>query len=175
MFNQKHLIILVVLGVAYYLCTRSTKESFTEIFGNAGYKTPVLEVNIDYDSGESTNGFKLNTSEGISSDEVSVCAVQASNLILNKTGLCSTIIENNKMQVFTNDQGDKLFKCRFMFMITSTNFPFGISMNVEVLNGKIIKGTTQPLRTDTKVAAYTDMMVDNFLPASDLLAKPKYL
>ena len=173
--NKNHLIILAILGVAYYLCTRSKKESFTEIFGGAGYKTPVLEVNIDYDSGQSTSGFRLNTSEGISADDVSMCVVQASKLILEKTGLCSTVIETNKMQIFTNDQGDKLFKGRFMFMITSTNFPFGISMNVEILNGKIISGTTQPLRTDSSIAAYTEDTVDNFLPASDLLAKPKSL
>ena len=175
MLNQKIIIILIVLGIVYYVCTRNQKEPFTEVFGGAGYKTPVLEVNIDYDSGDSTSGFKLNTSEGISADEVSMCAVQASKLILDKTGLCSTIIETNKMQVYTNDKGDKLFKCRFMFMITSTNFPFGISMNVEVLNGKLIKGTTQPLEIDTNISAYEDTTVENFLPASDLLSKPKSL
>ena len=62
-----------------------------------------------------------------------------------------------------------------MFMITSTNFPFGISMNVEVLNGKLIKGTTQSLEIDTNISPYEDTTVENFLPASDLLSKPKSL
>lgn len=175
MFNKNHLIILAILGVTYYLCTRGRTESFTEIFGGSGYKTPVLEVNIDYDNGQSTSGFKLNMSEGISADDVSMCTVQASKLIKEKTGLCSTVIETNKIQLFTNEQGDKLFKCRFMYMLTSTNFPFGISINVEILNGTLIKGTTQPLRTNSPVAPYVNSIDDNYLPASDLLSKPKSL
>ena len=92
--NCKNLLVSIAIVLILYICFRKPLkiEKFREIFGGAGYKTPVLEVNIDYENGKVPDGFTLNVDEPIGADDVSMCVVKTSELIKDQTGLCSTAI-----------------------------------------------------------------------------------
>ena len=56
-------------------------------------------------------------------------------------------------------------------MATSTGFPFGFGIEVDVIDGKIIKAQTQSVLSNT-MKPFTPEIGENFLPASELFVKP---
>ncbi len=163
---------LIILGVICLLliCSRK-RENFVELFGLAGYKPSITEVNISYDAGINTSNYKRNINYSVSPDETSMCSVQTSQFIRQKTNLCNRILDTNKFDIFTDPESNSiLYKCRFMAMITSSNFPFGISVDVEILDGQVIKGTTQPTGPiNNKITPFTGDDADNFIPAIEII------
>ena len=172
------ILFLLLSGAFIFLLAASdmsgNQENFVEMRGGAGYTTPISQINIDYDVGVSTREYKLNF-KGITADEVNMCVTKTSEFIKEQTGVCNTVIETNRMQLFKNENGDKLFKCAFMYMTTSTNFPFGFSVNVDILgDGRIIRASTETMSTNSIIKPYNDtnQATDNFLPATELSPKP---
>jgi len=171
--KNKTLIILLAV-ILLYVCTCTRKrENFVEVFGGAGYSTPVSEININVDSGVSTREYKISY-EAITPDEVNICVTNLSNLVKEQTGICNTVVETNRMQVYKNKKGDKLFKCAFMFMTTKTGFPFGFSIDADILeDGRILRANTEPMKTMTHIKPFSGELspTENFLPAKDLFEK----
>jgi len=168
--NCKKTLIIVGITLVLLFCFRK-RENFTEIFGLAGYKPSITQVNINYDAGVNTSNYKKNIGYAVGPNDTSMCAVKTSQFIKQQTGLCNRIIENNLFEVYTNpDDNTVLFHCRLMAMITSANFPFGLSIDVEILDGQVIKGTTQPLGpTNNKISPFTDDDSNNFVPAIEII------
>jgi hypothetical protein len=168
--NCKKTILLVGVIFLLLFCFRK-RENFTEIFGMAGYKPSITEVNINYNAGIDTSNYKRNIGYAVGPNDTSMCAEKTSQFIKQQTDLCNRIIETNLFEVFTNpDNNTVLFKCRLMAMITSANFPFGLSVDVEILDGQVIKGTSQPLGpTNNKITPFTGDDDNNFLPAIEII------
>ena len=89
--------------------------------------------------------------------------------------VCSYCIETNKVQVFsrTNDSAVVKYKARYVFLVFST-YPYGIAVDVEILDGKITNFSTQPLDkgTSTTMIPYTDEIAHEFLAYDQMAQKP---
>ena len=165
------LIGLLILVVVWYCL--SNKENFVEIFASAGYSKPVSSPSINYDVNFDDSDFTLaNATEGITYDEANECIQPLIKFVKSQTGLCTTPIEMNKMDVYTNSSGQKLFKCRLMLMVTSVGFPFGFEIIANVFNGKVVLANSQVVDIPTNIAPYSEMVDSNFLPLSDIAPKP---
>jgi hypothetical protein len=92
--------------------------------------------------------------------------------------VCSYCIETNKVQAFsrTNDSAVVKYKARYMFLVFST-YPYGIAVDVEILDGKITNFSTQPLDkgTSTTMIPYTDEIAHEFLSYDQMAQKPSPL
>jgi len=174
--NKLVLFIIIVLGVWVFCKSSPVKEKFVEVFASAGYQKPVNEVTIDYDIDFSDAEFNLQSS-GITHDDIRSCVIPTIELIKKETGLCTTVLETNKIEFYKSIDGRRLFKCRFMMMVKDVGFPFGFGISVEVLDGRVVMAKTQPITSGTEFSGtgLSGGLGENFLPASDLLPKPKSL
>jgi hypothetical protein len=89
--------------------------------------------------------------------------------------LCTYCIETNKIQVFKNTAGDVKYKARYMFLVFA-GFPYGIAVDVEILNDKVVSFATQPTdvpsgATDS-IVAFTDDVAHEFVAYDQLAQKP---
>jgi hypothetical protein len=165
---------LFLLVVIFFLRPRSCaskKETFVEQFAKAGYEAPKDNIQIDVDLKFDDSDYNLVEDVTISPDEMRSCIVPTIELIKKETGLCVAPVETTKIKLYTNTDNRKLFVCNFMFMVTSTGFPFGFGIDVTVLEGKIVKANTQKIHKGI-LKPYSPDPVDNFLPASELFVKP---
>ena len=89
--------------------------------------------------------------------------------------LCTYCIETNKIQMFKNTAGDIKYKARYMFLVFA-GFPYGIAVDVEILNNAVTAFSTQPVdvpsgATDS-IVAFTDDVAHEFVAYEQLAQKP---
>lgn len=162
---------IVILLIAFYCF--SNKENFVEIFAQAGYSKPVSSPSINYDTHFDDSDFNLATAtDGITYDQANECIQPIIRFVKSQTGLCTSPVEMNKMDVYVNSSGQKLFKCRLMLMVTNVGFPFGFEIIANVFNGKVVLANSQVVDIPSNIAPYSEMVETNFLPLKDLLPKP---
>lgn len=167
-------ILLIILFVAlmFLMVTNQNngRETFVELFSKSGYEKPKddLQINVDLNFNES--GFVLNENASVSHDDVRMCLLPTIELIKKETGLCVSPVETTEIKMYQNED-KKLYKCKFMFMATSTGFPFGFGIEVTVIDGKITMARTQS-SIPSEMKPFTPEIGENFLPASELFVKP---
>ena len=93
-----------------------------------------------------------------------------------KLKLCTYCIETNKIQVFGRPSDLTLvkYKARYMFLVFST-YPYGIAVDVEIMDGKILSLATQPSNVDaasSEFIPFTDEIAHEFLAYDQLAQKP---
>ena len=168
------LVVVLLISIVLF-CMCSKKEKFVEIFGSTGYKKPVDNVEVNYDINFDDSDFEP-VDKSITHDDLNKCVIPTIELIRKETGICAVPVETNNITLLENSEGVKLFKCRFMMMVKNTGFPFGFGISVIVLDGKIVSASTQPLENPGDLSGYNPRTLgDNFLPASEILPKPKSL
>lgn len=151
----------------------SCKEKFVEMFGFSGYKKPVMNLELNYaDVDFDLTGFTKVTGV-LTPDEMDVM-ITATQEFISRTGkVCAYPIETSFVERYVNNStGAKLEKCRFMFVTTNTNFPFGFGLTAVILNGKVVATRTQPLKDTSNIKPHEEETASVFLPFNDLVSKP---
>ena len=169
------LLVILIAALAYLIITNQQcgREKFVEVFAKAGYEKTKDNFQINIDSNFNEMDFKLNDTASISHDELRACLVPTIELIKKETGLCVSPVETTKIKLYENGDNTKLYKCKFMFMVVNSGFPFGFGIEVDVIDGKIIKAQTQTQTTlSNTLKPFTPELGENFLPASELFVKP---
>jgi hypothetical protein len=165
----------IVLILACLLCVyKSTKkENFTELFGFAGYKKPITNIDINYtSSGYDISKFQ-ETTDGVTRDEINDCLKISEKFIRNRqSDLCVYPIETNKIMKYTGANDSIMFRCRFMYTVTNQNFPFGFGASVDILNGSVVAFHTQTKTPNNSIGPSEKMTGADFLPIADIMPKP---
>lgn len=141
----------LIVAVILLLCF-TKREKFVEMFGFSGYTKPTLDVGINY--GSSVADTFVLQKGAITPDMIQKAVLPTQAFVKEKTGLCVRVIETNKFERYLNEKNQELFKCRFMMTTTSVGFPFGLGIQVEVLNGKVVSAQTQPLKAEVSFKPY---------------------
>jgi hypothetical protein len=98
-------------------------------------------------------------------DDINNVVRTVTDFVSNHTKLCLYPIETNKIEKFINpESASEIVKVRFMYMVTSTGFPFMFGVDAEILDGKVVTAKTQELYKGGK----KEMSSDNFLPFSEI-------
>ena len=136
---------VVALFIAYTLSTR--KEGFFDL---SGYNKPIKSIN------EKTKNILTNMYKpviGITNDDVNIVVKETQKYISEQTGHCVNIIETNKIEKFTGPNKSVLYKARFMVLVRDVGFPYAFGIDIEILNGKVVKGVTQSYDTSNQGVA----------------------
>ena len=141
--------IIILLVLVYFMCMCSTRENFQEIFGFSGMKKSVDDTSFQFGSGgEYPDYTDVTDDDGITHDEVNMCVKETMNMLNNKLSVCSYPVETSKIRKLVKDS-DVIFTCKFMFMVTSTSYPFMLGMESDIKNGKVIRASTQDMYKGT--------------------------
>ena len=165
--------IWIIVALFLLVVLMSCKEKFVEMFGFSGYKKPVMNLDLNYsDVDFDLTGFTKVTGK-LTPDELDD-VITATQEFISRTGkVCAYPVETSFVDRYVNNStGDKLAKCRFMFVTTSTNFPFGFGLTAVVLNGKVVATRTQPFKDTGKIKPHEQETASAFLPFDDLVSKP---
>jgi hypothetical protein len=111
------------------------------MFGFSGHREPIDDTAFEFGS-EQTGYDDVTEQEGITSDEVNTCVIASMKFINDKFKMCSYPVETSKIQKMKKDS-DVIYKCKFMFVVTSANYPFMLGMESDVKNGKVVRASTQ--------------------------------
>ena len=165
----------VILILACLLCMymSSKQENFTEVFGFAGYKKPITNIDINYNaSGIDVSKFQ-ETTDGVTRDEINDCLKISEKFIGSRqSDLCVYPIETNKIMKYTGENDSILYRCRFMYTVTNQNFPFGFGASVDILNGSVVSFNTQTEKPNNDIKPSEKMTGADFLPIADITPKP---
>lgn len=109
----------------------------------------------------------------ISPDQNENIITATQKYIKDTMNVCSYCIETNKIQVFKNSGNILKHKARYMFLVFST-YPYGIAVDVEVIDGKVTSLNTQPVDgvTTGSIIPYADDVAHDFLSYDQLAQKP---
>lgn len=137
---------LIIILVVVYICMGcSQTEGFQEMFGFSGHREPIENTAFTFGSGGDYPGYTDVTDlEGVNSDEVNTCIMATKKFVNDKLKMCSWPVETNKITKLKKDQ-DLIYKCQFMFVVTSTNYPFMLGVEVDIKNGGVIRASTQDM------------------------------
>jgi hypothetical protein len=164
------IIVILILATVYIFTQKS--ENFIETTKSTIYKKPSSTPDIDYNRNFDDSKFTL-SSDSITPDEIEQCMILTVKFIKKESGLCVSPIETNKVELYKNTEGVKLYKCRIMMMAKNVSFPFGFMINVNIFNNSIVLANTQSLNVSSDITPFEDEIDDNFFKASELLPKPK--
>ena len=121
--------------------------------------------------GSEQAGFTDVTSrDGISNDDMDKCVSATMNFINDKLSMCSYPIETKSVEKMEKDSV-VVFRCKFMFLVTSTNFPFMLGVESNVSDGKVIRAATQDM---IKSQAPPDGLAENFMSFSEIESQKVY-
>ena len=134
-------VIIIVLIVI--LCMSPQKERFQEMFGFSGHRESIEDTAFTFGS-EQRGYTDVTDQEGVTADEVNACVNASLKFINDKFKMCSHPVETSKIQKMKKDS-DVVYKCKFMFMVSSTNYPFMLGMESDVKNGKVVRASTQDM------------------------------
>jgi len=163
------LLLLVILGLLALLMF-TKKEKFVELFGFSGYTKPHLDFEIDYASGQVGEGWVLQTA-AVTPDMISAAVVPTQDLVKRESGICGRVIETNRYQRFTNEKGQERVKARFMLTTTNVGFPFGFGIEIDMVDGKIVKAQTQPMDAKVSYTPYRKSIAGEFTSYNEILKK----
>jgi hypothetical protein len=162
------LILFIVFLLLFVI--QPKRENFQEMFGFSGYKKPVTGADtfLDYSAGnpDMTKFTEVTAKDGITSDTVNENIQIIQNFLKTKFNFCVYPIETSKISKLKHNETDSvIYRCRFMFMVTSSTYPFVIGLDVDVLDGKVIRAVTQDMY---KGQAPSKDLEENFLPFQEI-------
>jgi len=155
---------IIVILMFLILKAFPEKERFQEMFGFSGYKKPITDTSLDYSSvgADMTKFSDVTGNEGVTFDEVSSCVTSVKNFLSEKFEFCVYPIETSKIEKFKHSETTStLYKCKFMFMVTSSSYPFVLGVQAEVLDGKVVRASTQDMHKGTTGGSSGDLMQYN--------------
>lgn len=159
------LILLAFLFIVLCVTRTPARENFQEMFGYSGFKEPVTSTYIDYGGDYSITGFTdVTASHGINNNDVQVAVKATQEFIKKQLNMCSYPVETSKMLKFVKGS-DVIFRCNFMFMVTSTSYPFVLGIDIDVKNGSVTRATTQDIYQGRNPSAGLE---DNFRKFSEI-------
>jgi hypothetical protein len=137
---MKHdLFVLVGLVLLAYWVIRPAEK----FFDNRLYpKEPEV---VSHGSRTDTSTMKDTTNMGIVNDEINNLVQLIQKHYLSAHKVCIYIINTNDITRYEGANGT-LYKCSFMCSVLGGDFPYGLGIYVEVLNGKITYMTGQQPR-----------------------------
>lgn len=138
--------LLIILAILFVLMSVK-KESFTEVFGFAGYDKPMLDVSID-EAATKVDFSEYQKQKALVSPDILQDLIFTVQAYLKKQGMCTYGIETNNIEKFVNktDSNKVIYRCRFMFLQTK-GFPFGFGVSADILMAPkptLISIQTQP-------------------------------
>jgi len=136
---------IVALFIVYSLSKK--KEGF---FDMSGYNKPIHGLN-EKKTDVPMSMYKMVT--GVTNNDINTVVTSAHKYLQEKTGHCVHIIETNKMEKFTGPRNSILYKARFMCLVKDVGFPYAFGVDIDVLNGEVIKAFTQSLDTSNQGVA----------------------
>ena len=135
--------VIVVLLVVLIMCSGGTREGFQEMFGFSGMKDKIDNTAFTFGPSGGYPGYTdVTDQEGVTHDEVNTCVKSTMEFLNKKLNMCSQPVETSKIRKLKMDS-DFVYQCQFMFMVTSTGYPFMIGIESDVKNGKIVRASTQ--------------------------------
>ena len=156
---------LIFFVMIVFLLLQPKKENFVEMFGFSGYNTPIGSPELNVRKSNVRNSDYVPVKSGMTHDDINSVVRTVTDFVSKETKLCLYPIETNKIEKFINPQSaSEIVKVRFMYMVTSTGFPFMFGVDAEVLDGKVVTAKTQELYNGGK----KEMSSDNFLPFSEI-------
>ena len=155
--KQDILIAVLVITFIIVISMKRGREEYTQTLrGMAGYTKPVTDLNIDDNPDIDLSGFSQEKPFMATRDLINRLLKQVHEFINTTTGLCVYPIETNKIEKYTDEDGRVLYKCRFMFT-TTKGFVFGIGVEADFIDDKLVSTRTQPLHTDDDIKPYTEV------------------
>ena len=136
---------LIALFIVYTLTKQ--KEGF---FDMSGYNKSIQGLN-EKTFDVPMSSYKIMT--GVTNDDIDVVVTAAHTYLKEKTGHCVHIIETNKIEKFTGPRDSVLYKARFMCLVKDVGFPYAFGVDIDVLDGKVIKAFTQSSDTSNQGVA----------------------
>jgi len=133
---------LIALFIVYTLTKR--KEGFFDMSGYNNHIQGLDEKTFDVPM---TNYKKIT---GVTNDDIDVVVTASHAYLKEKTGHCVHIIETNKIEKFTGPRDSVLYKSRFMCLVKDVGFPYAFGVDIDVLDGKVIKAYTQSYDTSNQ-------------------------
>tara|TARA_R110002072_G_scaffold245573_8_gene404859 strand:- start:11 stop:511 length:501 start_codon:yes stop_codon:yes gene_type:complete len=159
---NKVLLFILVCAILYYglkefMIMKSNKSDIDFTYGD--------------DSMISESGF-TDSQIGVTPDEVAGYVKGVANIIKTQTGICADVTQTTSMKVLDNKAEKKrLVKCQFMFVTTQTNFPVGFAVQAVILDGNVIKATTQTLEDTSPIKPYTGQYGSEFVTYDEIFPK----
>ena len=90
----------------------------------------------------------------------------------DKHKLCTYCIDTNKIKMFKNSSGSIKYVIRYMFMVFA-GYPYGIAVDVEIVDDKITSLTTQPAdAASAGPTPFTDETAYDFVAYDEMAQKP---
>ena len=159
---------LIIIIVILVLCLFPRREGFQEMFGFSGHRKSIDDTYFEYGSEQS--GFTNVTSrDGVTHDDMNKCVSATMNFINEKLGICSHPVETSSVKKMEKDS-EIVFRCKFMFLVTSTNYPFMLGVESDISGGKVIRASTQ----DMLKPRVPETMEDNFLSFNEIESQKVY-
>ena len=137
-------VLIFLMLLALILGGGPAREGFQEMFGFSGHRQPVTDTAFTFGSPSYSGYTDVTDAEGVTSDEVNVCVKATMGFVNERIGVCSYPVETNKI-IKMQKEADIVYKCKFMFMVTSTNYPFMLGVESDVRNGQVIRAATQDM------------------------------
>ena len=163
------LLFLVVVFLLFVF--QPKRENFQEMFGFSGYKKPVTDTDtfLDYSAGnpDMTKFTDVSAKDGITYDIVNENIQVIQQFLKTKFNFCVYPIETSKISKLKHNETDSvIYRCRFMFMVTRSTYPFVLGLDVDVLDGKVIRAVTQDVYKGQ--APPKKGLEENFLPFNEI-------
>jgi len=133
---------LIALFIVYMLTKK--KEGF---FDMSGYNKPIQGLD-EKTSDVPMSSYKMVS--GVTNDDINTVVEATHKYLTEKTGHCVHIIETNKMEKYTGPRDSVLYKARFMGLVKDVGFPYAFGIDIEVLNGDVIRALTQSSDTSNQ-------------------------
>ena len=158
--------VIIIAALIVLIFTGKQPETYTQ-------PPPAHTDQININKNVDTSMFKLST-DPVTPDMVSDAVVKGSQLIKSSLNLCTQAIDTEQMRLYSDDKGRHMLTCSIMYMVTNSQFPYGMGLRLTLLDGDIIQATTQATSGSlTDVQSYSDEVGADFLPASALIVIPK--
>lgn len=149
--------VIFYYGVKEFMTIKSNKSDMDFTYGDDGM------IN--------ETGFK-DSQIGVTADEVAGYAKSVADIVKSQTGLCADVTQTMSMKVLDNESEKKrLIKAQFMFVTTQTNFPVGFAVQAVILNGSVVKATTQTLEDTSLIKPYTGDYGSEFVTYDEIFPK----
>jgi len=145
------------------------REGFQELFGFSGRRKSIEDTYFVYGS-EQAGFTDVTARDGVSNDDMNKCVSATMNFINDKLGMCSYPIETNSVKKMEKESV-VVFSCKFMFLVTSTNYPFMLGVESDVSDGKITRVATQDM---IKSQAPLSGLDENFLSFNEIESQKVY-
>ena len=167
---NKYLLVGLIV-IVLLMCT--TRETFVEVFGFAGYREPVSVSYDDTTMPIQDSDFAEQEKMEITPEIVRSIVQLVQKYVNDKHKLCVHPIETSYVKKFIDktDSSKVLYKSRMMFMVEN-GFPYGIAISADVLMSPtptLVRIQTQPSQVDDSIMPYQQDVASNFVGWDEIL------